>query len=217
VGQYGVQIYLIREFQRLKEDERKSLDWDVRRNLAKIAATKSLIDAMKRGINGLTVRSSGDARIVETIKLRQVRPFVAKNQKYVTAKKSVFNRIIGDSGFELEFAAFLEKCADVKSFAKNYLAINFRLDYVKADGDIGNYYPDFIVKLTDGRVVIAEAKGLEDVDVEPKMKRLRQWCEDVCKNPDQMVFDFVYVDEESFHKYGPKSFADFLAAFRGFK
>jgi hypothetical protein len=29
-------IYLIKEFQRLKEDERKSLDWDVRRNLAKI-------------------------------------------------------------------------------------------------------------------------------------------------------------------------------------
>jgi hypothetical protein len=29
-------IYLIKEFQRLKEDERKTLDWDVRRNLTKI-------------------------------------------------------------------------------------------------------------------------------------------------------------------------------------
>jgi KilA-N domain len=29
-------LYLLKEFQRLKEDERKSLDWDVRRNLAKI-------------------------------------------------------------------------------------------------------------------------------------------------------------------------------------
>lgn len=29
-------LYLIKEFQRLKEDERKGLDWDVRRNLAKI-------------------------------------------------------------------------------------------------------------------------------------------------------------------------------------
>jgi hypothetical protein len=29
-------LYLIKEFQRLKEDERKSLDWDVRRNLAKV-------------------------------------------------------------------------------------------------------------------------------------------------------------------------------------
>ena len=29
-------LYLIKEFQRLKEDERKSLGWDIRRNLAKI-------------------------------------------------------------------------------------------------------------------------------------------------------------------------------------
>lgn len=29
-------LYLIKEFQRLKEEERKTLDWDVRRNLAKI-------------------------------------------------------------------------------------------------------------------------------------------------------------------------------------
>ena len=29
-------LYLIKEFQRLKEDERMTLDWDVRRNLAKI-------------------------------------------------------------------------------------------------------------------------------------------------------------------------------------
>ena len=29
-------LYLIKEFQRLKEEERKSLDWDVRRNLVKI-------------------------------------------------------------------------------------------------------------------------------------------------------------------------------------
>jgi hypothetical protein len=29
-------LYLIKEFQRLKEDERKTLGWDIRRNLAKI-------------------------------------------------------------------------------------------------------------------------------------------------------------------------------------
>lgn len=187
------------------------------RNLSEPAATKTLIDVMKKGVNSLTVQTSGDARIVDTIKLRQVRPFVAKNQEYVTPKKSVFNRIIGDSGFELEFAVFLEKCPDVKSFAKNYLAVNFRLDYIKSDGDISNYYPDFIVKLMNGRVVIAETKGLQDVDVEPKMKRLRQWCEDVSSTPNTPTYDYVYVDEESFHKHSPKSFADILAAFRDFK
>ncbi len=186
------------------------------RNLSEIAATKSLIDAMKRGINALTVQTAGDARILDTIKLREVRPFVVKNQDYVTVKKSVFNRIIGDSGFELEFAAFLDRCPDVISFAKNYLAVNFRLDYVRSDGDISNYYPDFIVRLADGRTIIAETKGLVDVDVEAKMKRLRQWCEDVSTNSGQ-PFDFVFIDEQSFHRHPTTSFESVLTAFRGHK
>ena len=195
-------------------------DPDTIRNLSEIAATKSLLDAMKRGINALTVQSSGDARIVDkmTIKLREVRPFVVKNQDYVTARKCVFNRIIGDSLLELEFAAFLDnKCSDVASFTKNYLAVNFRLDYVKADGDISHYVPDFIVKMTDGRIVIAETKGQVDVDVAPKMKRLKQWCQDVSKQSNGVIYDFVYVDEESFRRHAPKSFSDVLLAFRDFK
>ncbi|HUY34827.1 MAG TPA: hypothetical protein VMV69_18925 [Pirellulales bacterium] len=63
-------------------------------------------------------------------------------------KLSVFNRIIGDSGFKLEFAAFLDGCqGEIVSFAKNYFAVGFKLDYVNADGDISNYYPDFFVKV----------------------------------------------------------------------
>ena len=27
----------------------------------------------------------------------------------------------------------------------NYLAVRFKLDYINADGDISNYYPDFLV------------------------------------------------------------------------
>ena len=121
------------------------------RNLSELAATSTLIETFKKTINDLTVRDKGDAEIRDTIKLRRTRPFVVKNQGYMMPKKSVFNRIIGDSRFELKFADFLEQCSDVVSYAKNYLAVNFKLDYVKADGDISNYYPDFIVKLTDGR------------------------------------------------------------------
>jgi hypothetical protein len=32
----GIKLYLIKEFQRLKDEERKQLGWDIRRNLAKI-------------------------------------------------------------------------------------------------------------------------------------------------------------------------------------
>jgi len=211
-----------------------------------LATTKTLIEAFRKAINALTVRDKGDlsaclpvrstqtgghaqagAEIRDTIKLRLTRPFVAKDQGYIVPKKSVFNRIIGDSRLELEFANFLERCDDVVSFGKNYLAVHFKLDYVNANGDISNYYPDFLVKLSEKRIVIVETKGQEDMDVPLKMARLRQWCEDInrlsaCGHAQAGVqsdvrYEFVFVDEESFEKYKPASFRQLFDNFREYK
>jgi len=187
------------------------------RNLSELAATKTLIETFKKAINALTVRDKGDAEIRDTIKLRQTRPFVAKDQGYLVPKKSVFNRIIGDNQLELRFAAFLEDCNDVVSFAKNYMAVHFKVDYVNADGDISNYYPDFMVKLSAKRIVIVETKGREDLDVPLKMVRLRQWCEDINRVQKAVEYDFIYVDEESFEKYKPTSFRQLLEGFKEYK
>ena len=187
------------------------------RNLCELAATKTVIESFKKAINDLTVQDRGDAKIRKTIKLRNTRPFVTKNQEYVTPNKSVFNRIIGDSHLELRFASFLENSPDVISHAKNYFAVHFKLDYVNADGDISNYYPDFIVKTADGRVVIAETKGLEDLDVPLKMARLRQWCADVNAVQNDLEFDFVFVDQESFDSYRPNSFQSLMTGFLEYK
>ncbi len=117
----------------------------------------------------------------------------------------------------MEFAKFLEECPDVVSYAKNYYGVHFKLDYVNADGDIANYYPDFIVKLTDGSVVVVETKGLEDLDVPLKMERLSQWCEDVNNISSDVSYDFVFVDEESFHFYNPATFQQLLDGFTEYK
>lgn len=187
------------------------------RNLSELAATKTLLESFKLAINALTVRDKGDAEIRDRIKLRQTRPFVVKEQGYVIPKKSVFNRIIGDSHFELLFARFLDDCDDVISYAKNYLAVGFKLDYVNADGDISNYYPDFLIKVSDKRVFIVETKGQEELDVPRKMERLRQWCGDINGVQSDVKYDFVYVDMESFEKYKPKSFQELVEAFREYK
>ena len=187
------------------------------RNLSELAATKTLIETFKKAINALTVQEKGDAEIRDTIKLRQTRPFVAKDQGYLIPKKSVFNRIIGDSRFELLFARFLEDCDDVVSHAKNYLAVHFKLDYVNADGDISNYYPDFLVKLTDKRIFVVETKGQEELDVPRKMARLRQWCEDVNRVQADIKYDFVYVDQAGFEKYKPVSFRQLIDGFNEYK
>lgn len=187
------------------------------RNLSELTATKTVMEVFKKAINELTVRNKGDAEIRDTIKLRQTRPFVVKDQGYLIPKKSVFNRVIGDSHFELQFAGFLENCPDVISYAKNYLAVHFKLDYVNADGDISNYYPDFLVKLSDRKIVIVETKGREDLDVPLKIARLRQWCEDLNAIQKEVNYDFVYVDQEGFEKFPPKTFRQLLDGFREYK
>ena len=187
------------------------------RNLSEPATTKILIETFKKAINALTVKDKGDAEIRDTIRLRQTRPFVVKEQGYFIPQKSIFNRIIGDSRFELLFARFLEDCSDVVSYAKNYLAVRFKLDYVNADGDISNYYPDFLVKLPDKRIFIVETKGREELDLPLKMQRLRAWCEDINRAQTDMNYDFAYVDEESFKKYKPATFKQLVAGFREYK
>ena len=192
-------------------------DMNTLRNLSELEATKTLIETFKKQINALTIKDKGDARIQNTIKLRKTRPFVAKEQGYLVPRKSVFNKIIGDSHLELLFASFLEDCEDVISYAKNYLAIQLKLDYVRADGDISNYYPDFLVKLSNKRIVIVETKGQEDLDLPLQMERLRQWCEDINRVQSDVKYDFVYVDQKSFEKYKPALFRQLLDGFREYK
>lgn len=187
------------------------------RNLSELAATKTLIETFKKAINALTIQEKGDAEIRDYIKLRETRPFMAKEQSYIVPQKSVFNRIIGDFNLELLFAAFLEECPDVVSYAKNFLAVHFKLDYVNADGNISNYYPDFFVKTSNKEIFIVETKGQEDLDVPLKMARLRQWCVDVNQAQSDTVYDFVFVDEGSFNRYKPKSFQSLVDGFREYK
>jgi type III restriction enzyme len=173
-------------------------DQNTLRNLSEPDTSRTICETFKAAINGLTIKDTGNAEIRDSIKIRNMRPFVVKDQKHLTAKKSVFNKIVGDSVLELRFAQFLEQCPDVVSYAKNYFALNFKIDYIDSVGNIANYYPDFVIKLSDAEVYVVETKGLEDLDDPLKIKRLRQWCEDVNETLTDVKFDFVYVDQESF-------------------
>ena len=186
-------------------------------NLSELPATKTVMETFKYAINDLTIQDRGDAELSETTRAQDARPFIVKEQESLIPQKSVFNRITGDSHFELEFAEFLENCPDVVSYAKNYFSVHFKLDYINADGDISNYYPDFLVKLTNGRVIVVETKGREDLDVPLKMQRLSQWCEDVNRTMTDVDYDFVYVDQENFDVYRPQTFQQLLDNFTEYK
>ena len=181
-------------------------DMNVLRNMSEIEARRTVIETFKKEINDLTIVDKGEAEISTHIKISKTRPFVVKDQGYMMPKKSLFNRIVGDSHLELEFADFLDKADDVISFAKNFFAVQFKIDYRNSDGDISNYFPDFIVKTINNEIYIVETKGQEDTDVELKRKRLQQWCNDVNKQQKKFVYKELYVAEEDFKKYKTSSF-----------
>ena len=193
------------------------------RNLSEPAAGKMVFDGFKAAINALTVQQCGDVRIEDRIRLKHARPFRTENRPYLAAKKSIFSKIVGEpnaGGFELTFAKFLDDAPDVTSFGKNYLAVGFKLDYVKADGDLSNYVPDFIVKASDGTVFIIETKGRAELDLPNKMARLGLWCVDATAASlaeSGPAYRFVYVDQEGYERHPPKDFAGLVSAFHDYQ
>ena len=188
-------------------------DKNILRNLSELEATKTIIETFKKEINLLTVKDVGDTEIKNFIKVSNSRPFVVNDRAYLVPKKSVFNRIVGDSQFELEFADFLERLGDdeIISFAKNYYEVHFKIDYKNADGTIANYYPDFFIKTDEKTVYIVETKGREDLDDLLKIKRLAQWCDDANKRQKKIACKMLYVKQEDWDKYKPKNWKALVA------
>jgi type III restriction enzyme len=230
VGGYDVLYQKLKDFiaSYLFDQSVDLSDRTTMRNLSEGDATALTLNAFKKGISNLTIEDSGSAKVIDTIKLKETRAFPVNEQEYVVSRKCIFNRIVGDSHLELRFSNFLDECVDVVSFAKLYQRINFKLDYVDTEGKIRDYFPDFIVKMEDGTVVIGETKGLTDVDVPIKMKRLKAWCEDINAEQDELKFDFIFVPEKEFDdllssyvdgllKGKPKSFAHALKLFNQYK
>ena len=113
-------------------------------------------ETFKKYINKLTVVDTGVTEVQNYIKVSNQKTFsIPKTKEYLPAKKTVFNKIVGDSHFELLFAGFLDAAIDVKKFIKNYMQLNFKMTYINHEGGISNYYPDFVIHLNNGERFIA--------------------------------------------------------------
>ena len=226
VGGYDVLYGQVKTFVRERLFAGEPVDIDnpvVLRNLSESAATERIFSTFKAAINALTVQDTGSSHIEDFIRLRDVRPFRTQHRDWLPVRRSVFNRIVGEpgaGGLELRFASSLDRADGVVSFTKNYLAVGFKLDYVRTDGDLSTYTPDFIVKSADGTVWIIETKGREELDLPRKMARLAQWCGDATAASAAQggpVYRFVYVDQERFDRHPPGDLAELVTMFREYQ
>ncbi|PIQ68033.1 MAG: type III restriction endonuclease subunit R [Candidatus Taylorbacteria bacterium CG11_big_fil_rev_8_21_14_0_20_46_11] len=218
-GCYDILFGKVKEFlQHNMFDQSVDLsDLNTLRNLSEVEYIRLIRESFKKAINNLTVEDRGDTEIKNYIKISEARPFVVNDKSCLyNPKKSVFNKIVGDSDFELEFASFLEDCEDVVSYAKNFEnkeANALRIEYKNAEGFIATYYPDFFVKKDEKTVYIVETKGREEEGDKLKFKRLQLWCEDVNNRQNRIVYKALYVKQEEWKKDKLKNFGEIVRIF----
>ena len=189
---------------------------NIARNLSETNVRLTIRETFKKYINKLTVVDTGTTEVQNYIKVSNQKTFsIPKTKEYLPAKKTVFNKIVGDSHFELLFAGFLDAAIDVKKFIKNYMQLNFKMTYINHEGGISNYYPDFVIHLNNGERFIVETKGAENLDDPRKIERLKQWCEDASQSTGK-IYKHLYVRQEEWDSLGitPNSFEEIIPVFK---
>ena len=187
-------------------------DSEILRNLSEPVTTQLIIKTFKKEINTLTMKDMGFRESNNETLVSETKPYLSSRKKiYYHPKKSVFNLISGDSKFEIEFAEFLDSFEDVVSFFKNDIQLQQSIEYVKHDGSIGSYFPDFFVKLTTGDRWVVETKGAESLNDPRKFKRLQIWCEDATKSQN-LKWSALYLRQDIWNQFPspPENFRDLI-------
>lgn len=176
----------------------------IAKNLIDPIVQRTIMICFEQAINNQTVKEKEDISLLQYKKLSSSKQFWTKNRSHSRYEPqfSIFNTIIWDSEFEIEFAQLLDYLAEkweIISFAKNYQQLNIWIDYQDTKNNISHYYPDFFVKHPNGDVTIIETKGREEVNDLKKVARLRQYCEDATKHG-SVNYNALYVMQEDFEK-----------------
>jgi len=114
---------------------------------------------------GNKIRSTGDMRTWRTSKPHE------------SLNKSHISHCVYDSTWESAEAYRLEKNPHVFSFAKND-HLGFGIHYT-FNGVSHTYYPDFLIKLNNGKTLVLETKGRDSPEVQTKRRALEEWVEAV--------------------------------------
>lgn len=125
-------------------------------------------------------------------------------------QKTIYERVPYPShggGFEKKFAQFLDTDSGVEAFLKidetqHAFAIVY---YIRNDGMLATYHPDFIVKTKD-KVYIIETKGndkIDDKNVRLKQQSTLQWIRRVNALPQKermgRLWEYVLLSEDNFY------------------
>jgi type III restriction enzyme len=139
-------------------------------------------------------------------------PPFAFSQQLVESPKTVFNFVACDNKFEEAFAKFLHHAADVAAFAKLPQQFGFYIHYTDSRMNLRHYYPDFVVKLTNGEHWLLETKGMESVEVQLKDAAANHWCASATDLTGTR-WNYLKVLQPDFEALHPETFEELRIAF----
>ena len=114
------------------------------------------------------------------------------------AVRTPFNLVPCDRQLEVAMAHYLDRCDDVTAFAKNAGPQKLTIDCLNSDGRRSFYWPDFIVRKTDGGYLLVETKGRADRDVGAKASAAVEWCK-AASNANRK-WTYVYAQQAVFER-----------------
>jgi type III restriction enzyme len=142
---------------------------------------------------GKTVTKKERKTLSQGVRLSTWKPYQASSTEKrpaVPANRTMFNLVPRENDFEQAFVDFCEHAPDVAAFAKNSGPQKLAIDYLKPDGNVGFYWPDFLIRTTTDRSYVVELKGKTDELVPLKAAAAREWCKSASRYAD---WRYLYV------------------------
>lgn len=172
--------------------------------------TKHIVKELARAIYYMQGRITTTDAEVEQIMFSSVPELKMRENFSMPLQKCIYERLgypAHGGGLEKDFMEFLDRDADVESFLKiNESRHSFAaIHYIRTDGLMATYHPDFIVGTAD-KIYLIETKGEDKVDdknVRQKQIAALEWVERINKlKPEDRMnrkWEYVLVGEALFH------------------
>ena len=172
--------------------------------------TQHIVGELARAIFKLQMATTTTQAVVRQTAFSTVQVLRMRESYSQPLQKTIYERVPYPShggGFEKKFAQFLDTDSGVEAFlkideAQHAFAIVY---YIRNDGMLATYHPDFIVKTKD-KVYIIETKGndkIDDKNVRLKQQSTLQWMHRVNALPEEermgRLWEYVLLSEDNFY------------------
>jgi type III restriction enzyme len=173
--------------------------------------TRHIVRQIGELVHAIETKTDESPAIVEKRWFSELRSFIVRRECSAVLTKTIYTRTgfpTKGGGLESDFMEFVDNDADVDRFVKINEAKHLfaRIAYLRDDGLMGEYVPDFLV-LMGGRIYVIETKADKDKDnanVQRKRLAATQWCKAINELPEDERMNcewrYAILTDEEFYR-----------------